>query len=420
MIYRQFTVSDRNGCVADLVPETTTRMPEWADGVEQSVKTDWTPPKEAFFAPPVPYVMPPAAGAGEPFFPHNHCPALTGCPNGDLLAAWFSTHREKGTEMTILASRLRAGSRAWEPSSEFFKAADRNMTGTALFHDGNGTLYHFNGMGPEGVEGLANLVALLRVSRDNGVNWTPPQVISPEPRYRLRCQIIAGTNMTPDGDWLQPCDATPGCEGPTALYVSRDRGRTWSDPGGDIRGIHAGVAGLRDGRWLAFGRGQDMDGLMPMSISTDKGKSWQSRPSPFPPIRNAQRLVLLRLDEGPLLLVSFTDAVHRQPREARQGMRFQGLDSRVFTGYGLFAALSRDEGETWPVRRLLTPGEGEYDGAGHTGRFTASPTEAEPKGYLAATQTPDGVIHLISSGLYYHFNLAWLEAVDGFSTGDRI
>ena len=25
-----------------------------------------------------------------------------------------------------------------------------------------------------------------------------------------------------------------------------------------------------------------------------------------------------------------------------------------------------------------------------------------------ATQTPDGTIHLISSGLHYRFNLAWL------------
>jgi len=36
-------------------------------------------------------------------------------------------------------------------------------------------------------------------------------------------------------------------------------------------------------------------------------------------------------------------------------------------------------------------------------------THAEPMGYLAATQTPDGIIHLASSALYYRFNLAWLK-----------
>ena len=42
-----------------------------------------------------------------------------------------------------------------------------------------------------------------------------------------------------------------------------------------------------------------------------------------------------------------------------------------------------------------------------TDRFTMDATHAEPKGYLAARQTPDGIIHLISSGIHYRFNLPW-------------
>jgi hypothetical protein len=77
----------------------------------------------------------------------------------------------------------------------------------------------------------------------------------------------------------------------------------------------------------------------------------------------------------------------------------------------MFAALSFDEGKTWPVKKLLTDGgpRREIDGGGNTGRFIMDPTHAEPKGYLAATQTPDGLIHLISSKQYYAFNLAWLR-----------
>ena len=44
-----------------------------------------------------------------------------------------------------------------------------------------------------------------------------------------------------------------------------------------------------------------------------------------------------------------------------------------------------------------------------TDQFTMDATHAEPKGYLAARQTPDGIIHLISSGIHYRFNLAWLR-----------
>ncbi|MBF0243740.1 MAG: exo-alpha-sialidase [Planctomycetes bacterium] len=412
---RHMRVTDLEGCLSTIEPQPTERTPQWAAQVSQELKADWSPPVPPgtpFFVPPIPFVIPPPEGAGEPFFSHNHCPALTWCANGDLLAAWFSTILEWGTEMTILASRLRAGAAAWDPAAEFFNAPDRNMTGTALFHDGQGTLCHFNGMGPEGAQTWENLALLLRTSTDNGVTWSPPRPISSGERYQRRHQVIAGTSVTPGGVWLQPCDATPGEVGGSTVHISRDGGRTWSDPGGDIRGIHAGVVGLKDGRLLAFGRGRALDGCMPISVSADLGKSWTCRPSPFPPIATCQRLVLLRLREGPLLLVSFTGANYKVPVEEWQGMSFTDTKGASFTGHGVFAALSFDEGETWPVRRLLTPGKGTYDGGDMTPEFTATPTMAEPRGYLAATQTPDGVVHLISSRLHYRFNLAWVSATE--------
>jgi hypothetical protein len=78
----------------------------------------------------------------------------------------------------------------------------------------------------------------------------------------------------------------------------------------------------------------------------------------------------------------------------------------------MFAALSFDEGETWPIKRLVSAGgpPREVDGGGNTGRFTMDDSHAEPAGYLAATQTADGVIHLITSKQHYAFNLAWLTA----------
>ncbi len=59
---------------------------------------------------------------------------------------------------------------------------------------------------------------------------------------------------------------------------------------------------------MAFGRGDgivDKDGLerMPMSLSEDNGRTWTYSASEFPPIDGGQRLVLMRLQEGPVLLV---------------------------------------------------------------------------------------------------------------------
>ena len=212
------------------------------------------------------------------------------------------------------------------------------------------------------------------------------------------------------------------------MLVSKDGGKTWADPwngapkpefaegttGSTIAGIHAGVVELKDGRWMALGRGNTIvaaDGTrhMPMSISSDGGKTWTYAASPFPPIDGGQRLVLLRLREGPLLLVSFTDHPQRTPEKDR-GMIFQRADGTTFRGYGLYAAVSYDEGKTWPVRKLLTDGKCRFlNGGAWTGNFMMDATHAEPRGYMAGVQAPDSTIHIVSSRLHYQFDLTWLE-----------
>ena len=92
------------------------------------------------------------------------------------------------------------------------------------------------------------------------------------------------------------------------------------------------------------------------------------------------------------------------------GLPFRDGAGHELVGYGLFAALSYDDGKTWPVRHLITDGVTRHmSGGAWTGNFTMDATHAEPKGYMAATQSPDGVIHLISSCVHYRFNLAWIE-----------
>jgi len=420
LTYRHFDVEEADGRVTDMTPVPVTTLPRWAlDVSQQPFRWDEGADTSApLFVRPLPFVLRPIDD-GEPFYGHNHQPSITWLPNGDLLAIWYSTQGESGTELTVLASRLRAGKTEWDPSSEFFKAPNRNMHGSAILHDGQGNIHHFNGMAPDGGLGWAKLALLMRTSRDNGVSWTPPFAV--DPRLIGRHQVIDGTLLTRAGVLIQNCDAVPGGDGGTALHLSHDGGKTWVDPGegkpapnftaggtgeGTIAGIHAKVVELKDGRLMALGRGDSIEGKMPISISDDVGKTWRYGASPFPPIGGGQRLVLRRLNEGPLLLISFTAANRREP-EAK-GMTFTDADGNEFTGHGMYAALSFDEGETWPVRKLLTPEPGEYDGGAWTGPFVATPTRAEHAGYLAATQTPNDVIHLISSRLHYRFNLAWL------------
>ncbi len=420
--YRYFETTDSGGKIesVSVTPDVTT--PLWARDVSQAHFTWPAPSEKPILTGPIRFVKPPA-DAGEPFYPHNHQPSLTWLDNGDLLAIWYSTKQEIGPELTVLASRFRHGATEWDASSAFFKSPGRNMHGSSIFRDREGNFHHINGMAPAGGHGWDILAMFHRTSRDNGVTWTAPDPVCPI--YRDRQQVISGAIQTSDGAFVQPCDAVPGAEGGSNLQISRDGGKSWTDPGrgqpqpdfaagstgsGTIAGIHAGVVQLKDGSLLALGRGNAIDGHMPESRSSDFGKTWTYSASPFFPIGGGQRLILRRLNEGQLLFVGFTSGVREKPRA--RGMEFPTADGGTLTGYGLYAVISEDEGKTWPIRKLITPGSGDFDGGAWTGEFTATPDNAEPAGYLAATQTPDNVIHLISSALHYRFNLPWLRHPD--------
>lgn len=395
---------------------------EPAVGNVSQKKHNWgTPLKTPFFAEPLVYVKTPDCSSGVPFYKHNHCPAVSWCDNGDLLAIWFTCDEESGREMVILESRLVSGSTEWTEPREFFKVPDRNMTGSSLLNN-DGTLIHINGVEAAGT--WETLAMVMRTSTDNGETWSRPRLIAPE--HARRHQVIAGSFKTKEGWLVQAADATPRSDGGTALHISKDNGLTWEDmgktnpqtfkaggSGGTIAGIHAGVVQLADGRFMALGRGDgivDEAGLirMPMSITADNGRTWTYSASEFPPIDGGQRLVLMRLKEGPILLISFTNHPFRLKNDL-DGMTFTYKDGKEYTGYGMYAALSFDEGKTWPVKKLLTDGKERFmDGGAWTGFFDMDGTHAEPRGYLAATQSPDGTIHLLSSRNHYRFNLPWL------------
>ena len=405
--------------VPNALPLAAPPPERWARDVEQSA-WDWSGgpnPEEPWFIAPISFVNIPQGSNGPLFSQHNHCPDITALPNGDLFATWYTTNEEKGRELAVAAARLRRGTDTWDEPSLFFKIPDRNMHATSIWWDRDtNRVYHFQGVSVS--YGWGNLALFLRTSEDNGATWSGHHWMNRE--HGLRNMPIAGVIKTMDGAIVVPCDAVTGGDGGSAIHISRDNGITWDEPGrntvppvfkagetgGTIAGIHAGVVQLKDGRLLALGRGDTIEGFMPRSLSSDMGGTWAYLASSFPPISSGQRLVLMRLAEGPILLVSFTD-----PRTTRRknGMVFSDSQGGEFTGYGMYAALSYDEGETWPVRKLLTPGHGDFHGGGHTKGFTATPTQAEHGGYLAATQAPDGVIHLISSSLHYRFNLKWIE-----------
>jgi len=360
-----------------------------------------------------------------PMYAHNHLPCITWCDNGDMLTTWFSvtsrkkdkhgnrdteSNGERGREMNILASRLRLGSSKWDVPSEFYKVPDRNMTGSALINDRRGRLCFFNGVSVAENWRINNIL-IMKTSEDNGATWSATRIINPiRGEGSPPSQPIDSAYCADDGRLIVPTDwADTGMKGgATGLWISEDRGKSWVVTEKPIEGIHAAVADFGKGNFVALGRSKAKK-TMPMSVTTNNGKSWEHSLTDLPGIGGGKRCVLRRLKEGPLLLVSFTKRKKRNnPDTGMTIVDAAGKERRV---YGMYAALSYDKGWTWPVRKLVSPGGPgrEFDGGAWTRTFTMDANNAEHMGYLAGLQTPDGIFHVISSALHYQFNLAWLK-----------
>ncbi|WP_274649510.1 SUMF1/EgtB/PvdO family nonheme iron enzyme [Paenibacillus humicola] len=379
-------------------PLPTPSPPQWQRNVLQHVPPDVNQgpdSEQPYFLGPRRYakVVP---GKKGPLYIHNHVGDVTETPNGDLIAVWYSTTSEAGREMLIAGSRLRYGAAEWDDPCVVWDAPDRNMSGAALFWDeATDVIYHFCGLGAAGTWG--NIALVMRTSRDNGATWSKGAIIGPE--HGRRTMPLSSVFKTKDGEIVLSCDAVTGSDGGTALWVSANGGVTWRDAGGTIAGIHAPAAELEDGRFIAFGRGDNIGGKMPKSLSSDKGRTWTYEATEFDPLLSGQRAALIRLREGPLFLATFTS-----------GMDIIDAAGRSRRVKGMMGFLSMDNGESWPYRRLITDdGPGQvWDGQAWTGRFMLSAKNAEPKGYFSVIQTRNGLIHLFSSALHYTFNLKWL------------
>ncbi len=335
-----------------------------------------------------------AKGAKGPLFDwHNHDTGLAECPNGDLLAIWYTCGREQGRELSVAASRLPFGAVEWEEAYSFYDTPNHNDHCPALSFDGHETMYHLNGTAL--AHNYEPLQIVLRESKDSGYTWSTPRYVAPD--FGMRNMVCQPLTKLSNGNWIFGADARQG----STVWLSKDEGKTWEDTGGNINGIHAAIVELKDGRLMAFGRGGNVNRQLPMSISNDMGKTWKAEATVLPPITYTQRFSMTWLAEGPLVLVTFL------PDVATLGPQ-RNTDRELAK---LCACVSYDDGKTWPVRRLLTDDSGDRGFIGMSGgRVYLGPGNAEPTGYCTVTQARNGVIHAVSSMNHYAFNLKWIES----------
>jgi len=319
---------------------------------------------------------------------HHHSPSLVICPNGDVLAIYFTAVSETASDVAMIASRLRFGQDHWDMPSLFLDLPDVDDHAPLLWND-NGKIWFFWGANQLD----SGFPFHWTTSTDNGATWSEVHFpVFPGNVGGYFAQPITAAFRADDKIFV----SSDGVGAESILWVSPNNGKTWQDPGGRTGGRHTAFVPLKNGNILGMGgKNSDIDGYMPKYISDDDGQSWKVEKSIFPSLGSNQRPTVLRLQDGKLF---FAGDLQR-----RDG--YQPPDIAKKFGRGAYVALSDDEGKTWHMKKL--PGAQLHEDKDHRDDLKG-PT----LGYSVSRQAPNGIIHLITSmnrpNLHFAFNEAWI------------
>jgi hypothetical protein len=332
----------------------------------------------------------PAAGFNPGLLRHNHSPSLAVCPNGDVIAVYYTTVSETDPNVALMAIRLRFGADQWDMPDMFVDLPDVDDHAPLLWTDGD-TLRLF--WGANKLE--SGFPFHWMNSTDNGATWS-------EIHFPIFETLLGGYSAQPintafrdkKGYWHIASDAI-GAE--SVLWESTNNGKTWLDPGGRTGGRHTSFVPLSDGRILGMGgKSSDINGYMPESISDNGGRSYKIVKSPFPSLGSNQRPTVIKLNDGKIFFAGDLE-------------RKDGYQPKGFHEKGAYAALSSDDGKTWQIKRI--PGVQPHEDSSR-----AKEMGGGTLGYSVARQAPNGVIHLITSMntpcLEFAFNEAWIMSPD--------
>jgi predicted neuraminidase len=323
-------------------------------------------------------------GLGEAFLPtktvQSHAAQLAVLPGGDLGCVWFGGTQEGVADISVWFSRMSPGG-AWSSPVQLSDDTTRSEQNPVLFPAPTGDLWLLYPAQHAGDQDTA--VVRARVSTDNGITWGPVRDLlsSPDGGVFLRQPIV----VLPTGRWLLPTFACVRIEGrkwagdrdTSSVWFSDDEGATWREaPVPESTGcVHMNIV-PRAGGLTAYFRSRWADHVY-RSTSVD-GTVWEPpRPTELP--NNNSSIQAVALADGSTAMVfnesSRDDAVARRvslydeidDSGIIEGSKPQVRDVQDTTERTAFwgaprapltLAISRDDGLTWPVRRILADGDG--------------------------------------------------------------
>ena len=294
-------------------------------------------------------------------FPSSHCSDIEVLPNGDLFVVWYAGSVEKARDVALVRARRPARSQTWEPGI-VIDTPGKSDGNPVLAQPKAGLLelyYQVMHGSPKGVTqvGTGWTTCDIRriVSRDEGRTWSEPEMIRPEWGYITKGALI----RLQDGTWLLPLSDERNFYSLAALSTDGRKTWTYTAPidngwGFDIGNNEPTVVQRGDGTLVMIMRGGDPRRRAWKSLSFDHGRTWTD-PGQVEELPNPDSAMEMYKIQSGRWILAFNDSESgRTP---------------------LTVALSDDEGETWPIRRHVETAPGEFS-------------------YPSLTQGPDGVIHM--------------------------
>jgi predicted neuraminidase len=305
-----------------------------------------------------------------------HASFLLTLRDGSLACTWFAGTEEGKPDVSIYFTRLPAGSRQWTQEIKVSDDPERSEQNPVLFETPEGELWLIYTAQEFGNQDTA--IVRRRISHDGGESWNPIETLFDEPGTFIRQPMIVLSN----GDWLLPIfhclpvagETWHGQNDISAVKISSDRGRTWSEhPVPESRGaVHMNVLERRDGSLLALFRSRYADNIFAAS-SEDGGRTW-SKPETTELPNNNSSIQCRALADGTFALVFNNICAAPSIRAEARGAPIWGVPRTP-----LSIALSHDEGKTWPLIRDIEvaptpPPELNTDKQDRRGRELSYPT----------------------------------------------
>lgn len=294
---------------------------------------------------------------------YKHPASITQLANGDLYLTYYCGSGEYANDTSVHAARLPKGQTKWTTPGPIASIPYRSTGNPVVWQAPDGKVWLFYVV-RYGATWSTSLIQA-KISSDGAKTWSDPMMVTMTQGMMVRSQPIGLAN----GDILLPAYHETGHDtemvGPDScsLFFRFDAQKhTWTETNrikSRIGNIQPAVARIQDDYLVCYcRRGGDYsarpDGRIVRSQSLDAGRTWsEGKETDF---KNPNAAVdFLQLKNGHHLLIFNDSITDRTP---------------------LTVALSTDGDKTYPVRRNLIEGTGDF-------------------GYPYAIQTDDGKIHLI-------------------------